>query len=461
MNKLVALALAALPLPLMAQTPPAGGLAAHAAQLRDAALDDGVAWDVVEGLTSEIGARPGGSDAERRARDWGVAKLKAMGFANAHIDEFKIDGWVRGVETAEIVGASPQRLVLTALGRSGATPAAGITAEIVRFDGIEALKAAPAGSLKGKIAFVTHRMAPTQDGSSYGAFGPIRFAGPGIASQKGALAIVIRSVGTDHHRLPHTGVTQFPKGVTAIPAAALSVPDAELLERLTTRGPVKIHLTLTPRNAGVLTSGQVVAEVPGSDPAAGVVVIGGHLDSWDLATGAIDDASGVAITTAAAKRILDSGLKPRRTIRLVWFGSEEIGSGRDGDGYQQSHGADNNVFASESDFGADRVWQFNVKLPPEAAPLKARLAAALAPLGIAAGSADAHGGSDVEATIEKGAAVVDLRQDGTRYFDTHHSADDTLDRIDPVQLRQNVAAWTAMLALVADAPETLAMTKKP
>jgi Zn-dependent M28 family amino/carboxypeptidase len=208
-------------------------------------------------------------------------------------------------------------------------------------------------------------------------------------------------------------------------------------------------------------SGQVVGEVPGTDPAAGVVVIGGHLDSWDLGTGAIDDASGVAITTAAAKQILDSGLRPRRTIRVVWFGSEEIGGGKDGDGYQQSHGGDNNVFAAESDFGADRVWQFNTKLPPESGAIKTRLAAALAPLGIAAGSGEAHGGSDVEATIDKSASVVDLRQDGTRYFDTHHSPDDTLDRIDPQQLRQNVAAWTAMLAVVANAPEPLGGHKKP
>ena len=324
MKLTLALALAALPLPLMAQTPPAAGLAAQAAQLRDAALDDTVAWDLVEGLTTEIGARPAGSDAERMAREWGVTRLKAMGFANVHIDEFKIDGWTRGVETGEIVGPTPRRLALTALGRSGATPPGGITAEIVWFDGYEALKAAPEGSLKGKIAFVTHRMAATQDGSSYGAFGPIRFAGPGIAAQKGAVAIVIRSVGSDHHRMPHTGVTTFPRGVNPIPAAALSVPDAELLERLGTHGPIKLHLVLTPRNPGVLTSGQVVAEVPGSDPAAGIVVIGGHLDSWDLATGAIDDGAGVAITTAAAKHILDSGVKPRRTIPggVVWVGRD-------------------------------------------------------------------------------------------------------------------------------------------
>jgi carboxypeptidase Q len=424
-------------------------------KLRDAALNDTIAYQVVEGLTTEIGPRLGGSNAEALARDWAVARLKALGFANVHIEPFTVNGWARGVETGEIEGPNPRKLALTALGYSGATPAAGLSAEIVMFDGLEALKAAPDGSLKGKIAFVTHRMAATQDGSSYGAFGPIRFAGPGVAAKKGAAAIVIRSAGTDYHRQPHTGVTTFPKGVTPIPAAALSTIDAELIERLLTRGPVRLKLVLTPRMTGIVQSGNVVAEVPGTDPAAGLVLIGGHLDSWDLGQGAIDDGAGVAITTAAAKHILDSGQKPRRTIRLVWFGSEEIGGGRDGDSYQAAHGTEPHAFAAESDFGADRIWQFKIKLPDSAKPVVARIAVLLAPLGIAQGKGEVDGGADVEATIAAGASGIDLRQDGTRYFDLHHTPDDTLDKIDPVQLRQNVAAWTAVLAIVADAPENL------
>ncbi len=425
------------------------------AKLRDAALNDAVAFDVVEGLTTEVGPRLAGSPAESLARDWAVKKLTALGFKNVHIEPFAINGWARGIETGEIEGANPRRLALTALGYSGATPATGLSAEIVMFDGLESLKAAADGSLKGKIAFVTHRMAATQDGSSYGAFGPIRFAGPGIAAKKGAAAIVIRSAGTDHHRQPHTGVTNFPKGVTPIPAAALSTIDAELIERLLTRGPVRLRLVLTPRATGIVQSGNVIAEVPGSDPTAGIVLIGGHLDSWDLGQGAIDDGAGVAITTAAAKHILDSGQPPRRTIRLVWFGSEEIGGGREGDPYQKAHGPEVHALAAESDFGADRIWQFNAKLPDAAKPLAVRLAGLLAPLGIAPGKGEVEGGADVEATIAAGAAGIDLRQDGTRYFDLHHTPDDTLDKIDPAQLRQNVAAWTAMLAAVADAPENL------
>jgi carboxypeptidase Q len=426
--------------------------------LRDAALNDTLAYEIIEGLTTEVGPRLGGTSAEAQARDWGMAKLKALGFSNVHIEPFLVKGWVRGIETGEIEGTNPRKLAITALGNSGATPAEGLSADIVLFDGLAALKAAPEGSLKGKIAFVTHRMARAQDGSSYGAFGPIRFVGPSIAAKKGAAAIVIRSAGTDYHRNPHTGVTNFEKGVTPIPAAAVSVPDAELIERLAKRGPVRLKLTLTPRANGPSPSGSVVGEIPGSDPSAGIVLIGGHLDSWDLGQGAIDDGAGVAITTAAAKRILDSGKQPRRTIRVVWFGSEEIGGGIDGDAYQKAHTKERHAFAAESDFGADRIWQFNVKLPEAAKDVTARLATALAPLGIAPGKGEVEGGADVEETIKAGASGIDLRQDGTRYFDLHHTPDDTLDKIDPVQLRQNVAAWTAMLAIIANAPENLGQT---
>lgn len=444
--KTLALLVAALPSLAFAQ-------ALNPVALRDAALTDTVAHEIVRDLTTEIGPRLAGSSAEARAREWAVARLKAMGFANVHIEPFMVNGWVRGTETGEIEGANPRKLAITALGNGGATPTEGLSAEIVMFDGLAALKAAPEGSLKGKIAFVTHRMAPAQDGSSYGAFGPIRFTGPAVAAKKGAAAIVIRSVGTDHHRLPHTGVTQFAKDVAPIPAAAVSVPDAELIERLAAKGPVRLKLVLTPRAIGPAPSGNVVAEVPGRDAAAGIVLIGGHLDSWDLGEGAIDDGAGVAITTAAAKRILDAGVKPRRTIRIVWFGSEEIGGAIDGDAYQKAHGKEHNAFAAESDFGADRIWQFNVKLPDGAKDVATRLAAALAPLGIAPGKGVVEGGADVEETIKAGASGIDLRQDGTRYFELHHTPDDTFDKIDLAQLRQNVAAWTTILAIVSDAGE--------
>ena len=282
----------------------------------------------------------------------------------------------------------------------------------------------------------------------------MRRTGPSVASRKGAAAIVIRSIGTDYHRNPHTGVQMWGEGASPIPAGALSIPDAEQLERVLKRGkPVTMRLLLTPRNLGVRQSGNVVAEVPGREPGAGIVLVGGHLDSWDLGTGAIDNAAGVAITAAAARRIMAAG-RPRRTIRLVWFGSEEVG-GYGNKAYREAHKDEKIVFVSESDFGADRVWRMDPGFAASNSALADRVAAALYPLGISRGTAAATGGADLGPWVAAGVAAIDLQQDGTRYFDYHHTPDDTLDKVDPEQLRQNVAAWTAMLAIVANAPEEI------
>ena len=435
-----------------AEPPVPAPVDAAVARLRDAALQDDLAYDIVEGLTTEVGQRLAATEAEARARTWAVARLKALGFRNVRIETFRMPVWVRGEERAEVIAPFPQKLQLTALGNSGATTAAGLTAPVTVFRTFGELTGAPAGSLRGRIAYVGNAMEPTQDGSSYGAFGAARFVGPALAASKGAAAIIIRSIGTDQHRNPHTGTTNWPQGVQPIPAAALSVSDALLLERMATRGkPITLHLTLTPRFLGEGESGNVIAEVPGTDPRAGIVLIGGHLDSWDLGTGAIDDGAGVAITAAAAKRILD-GPRPRRTIRVVWFGAEEVG-GYGGRDYARVHGGERHATAQESDFGADRVWRFEVNLPDSARAVTDRLQSALAPLGITRGAGVGGDGTDVGPIIALGVGSVDLNQSGLRYFDTHHTPDDTLERIDPAQLRQNVAAWTTMLAIVANAQE--------
>ncbi|THD36547.1 MAG: peptidase M28 family protein [Sphingomonas sp.] len=422
------------------------------AKARDAALKDDVAYDIVEGLTTEVGQRLAATEAEARARAWAVVKLKALGFKNVHIETYMMPVWVRGEEKAEIVGPYPQKLVLAALGRSGATPPEGITAPVVYFPTFNDLLAAPDGSLTGKIAFVSNQMKAAQDGSGYGAYGAARFVGPNIAAKKGAAAIIIRSIGSDHGRWPHTGGTNWAPGVTPIPAAALSVADAEQLERIFTRtDKVTLHLTLTPRTLPDAESGNVIGEVPGTDPKAGTIVIGGHLDSWDLATGAIDDGAGVAITTAAAKWLLD-GPRPRRTIRIVWFGAEEPG-GFGGEAYAKAHATEKFALAAESDFGADNVWRFSTNFPDSAKAIGDRLGVALAPLGIVRSREVAGDGTDVGPLFKLGTAAVDLNQNGIRYFDWHHTPEDTLDKIDIEQMRQNVAAWTAMLWIVANAPE--------
>jgi hypothetical protein len=443
--------LAALPLPCVAFLLTAAAPPDQAAKLRDAALaNDEVAMDIVEGLTTEVGQRLAGTEAEARARDWAVRRLKALGFKNVHIEDATMTTWVRGAETAEIVSPFPQRLVVAALGHSGATPAGGITAEVVGFDSTDDLKAAPADAVRGRIVFVSHAMKPSQDGSGYGYYGPVRRSAPAIAAQKGAVGVVIRSLGTDYHRNPHTGLTSW-GGTAPIPAGALPLPDAENLQRMLKRGKVTMHLTLTPRFVGETKTGNVIADVPGTDSNAGMILVGGHLDSWDLGTGAIDDASGVGITTAAAKRIMDAG-RPRRTIRVIWFGDEETG-GAGSKAYFERHKTEKVVFVAESDFGADRVWRFVPGFAATNKPLADRIAASLFPLGIARGDGEVEAGADLGAWVRAGSPGGDLSQDGTRYFDLHHTPDDTLDKIDPAQLRQNVAAWTAMLWHVANARE--------
>ena len=425
------------------------------AALRELALRDEIAFSIVEGITTEVGPRMDGTEAEARARSWAVAKLKTLGFKHVRIEPFALPVWERGAESASVVAPFPQPLRIVGLGNSGATPPGGLTLPIAYFATFNDLQLAPAGSLTGKIAFVSNAMQPTQDGSSYGSEGAARFVGPSVAATKGAAAIVIRSIGTDHGRGPHAGVTDFAPGITPIPAAALSIADAENLERMVKLGkPVVLHLALDDRQVGMRMSGNVGAEVPGTDPAAGTILIGGHLDSWGLGTGAIDDAAGIAITAAAAKLMLDAG-PHRRTIRVVWFGDEETG-GFGGIAYAKAHGGERHALAAESDFGADRVWRFAASLPESAGAAGDRLAAALAPLGIGRGAGPVHGGTDVEPTLGLGTAGIDLNQSGLRYFDYHHTPEDTLDRIDPEQLRQNVAAWTAMLAIMADAPEEMA-----
>ena len=429
--------------PLLAQTVPP-----QVVELREKALKDDYAWDIVEGLTTEVGPRLAGTEAEARARDWAVRKLKAMGFANVRVETFDMPVWVRGEEKAWITAPFPQPLAVTALGNSGATPPDGIEAELVGFSTLAELKAAPDSAVRGKIVFVDHAMPRTQDGSSYGYFGAPRREGPSIASKKGAAGIVIRSIGTDGDRNPHTGVMRFEDGATPIPAGALSLPDAQQVQRIMERGqPVRMRLLLTPRNIGTRQSGNVIAEVPGRDPGAPPILVSGHLDSWDLGTGAVDDASGVAVTAAAAKRIMDAG-RPLRTIRVVWFGAEEVGL-LGGFDYQKKHGKEPHYAIAESDFGADRVWKVDSRLGKEREAEAKALQQALAPLGIVPGALDKAEGSDIGPMLADGLPGVTLAQDGTHYFDLHHSPDDTLDKVDPQALRQNVAAWTTMLAVLS------------
>jgi hypothetical protein len=425
-------------------------LSATASRLGQQALDDPAAFDFVESLTTEIGQRLAGTEAHRRAVAWAEARLKAAGFENVHSEPFTFPAWIRGAESADIVAPVPQHLAITALGGSIATDAGGIEAEIALFRTYDDLLAAAPGSLNGKIAVVTQRMVRAPDGSGYGAANRIRRLGPSEAARRGAIGYLLRSLGTDSHRLPHTGALNYEDGAPPIPAAALAIPDAEQLERLAALGPVRVRLLLTPTVQENAPSWNVVGEIKGSEHADEIVLIGGHLDSWDLGTGATDDGAGVAIAFGAARLIGALPQRPSRTIRLVLFGAEEMNFS--GAAYAKAHEGETGriVVAAEADFGARNVY--SVQLPPGAAgnEFGQTLQRVVAPIGANVDRLPAlFGGDDIRELQKAGVPVASLRQDGHDYFDTHHTADDTLDKIDPRQLDQAVAVWSAFTYLAA------------
>jgi Zn-dependent M28 family amino/carboxypeptidase len=418
--------------------------------LRDKALAGSGAYEILESLTTEIGPRPAGSDAEHRAAAWGVARLKALGFTNVHTESFPVPGWTRGEEKAEVVAPYPQRLLVTALGGSVATPAEGLEAEIVVFKTFEDLLAAAPGSLTGKIAVVTQPMPRTQDGSGYGANYRIRGLGASEAAKRGAVAYLLRSLATGDRRDPHTGTMTYAEDAPKIPAAALSVTDAEQLDRMVARGqPVKLKLTLTPTLRQNATAETVVGDILGREKPDEIVLIGGHLDSWDLGTGAIDDGSGIAITTATAKLIADLPTRPRRTIRVAMFGAEEIGKAAEA--FAAAHEKEQGQFiiASESDFGAEPIYAMQLPANGLESPYGRALAKVVAPLSVTiVPGAALDAGADLEAL--KGVPLAGLSQDGSHYFDLHHTADDTLDKVSRTSLDKAVASWVSFVYLAAD-----------
>ncbi|HEX4387025.1 MAG TPA: M28 family peptidase [Steroidobacteraceae bacterium] len=432
-----------------------------ATQLRDAALaGHDIAFNWVSELTTRFGPRPAGSDNEHRAAEWAAARLKALGFDNVHIETFPITAWVRGGESAQLVAPIAQPLVIAALGESPPTPAGGLEGDVVIFPTLAALKAAPVGALTGKIAMVGMRMVRTQDGAGYGPAVAARTDGAHEAAARGAIAFLLRSAGTDNHRLAHTGTTRYTDGRVPVPCFALSAPDAEQLERIAALGETpRVRLFSSASYEAGAHSQNVIAELKGAKRPQEVVLLAAHLDSWDQGTGAIDDGTGTAIMVAAVKLIRDLPHRPQRTVRVVLFGSEEIAQPNapfgefGGHSYADNHLAElpNHVLAGESDLGSDRVY--SLTLPPAVAKgdFADSVRRVLTPIGVLfSRRAEADFGADVEPSIKAGVPGVALAQDASRYFDIHHTSDDTLDKVDRAQLDQNVAAWAALAWLAAD-----------
>lgn len=425
-------------------------MAATASDVQREALGDSHAYAFARSLCDEVGPRLAGSAGDRAAVAWAARTMRDVGLANVHLEPVKVTHWERGEASAEIVAPTHEVLAVTALGGSVSTPARGIDAEVVEAEDIAALKKLDDAAVRGKIVFLDPKMRRARDGSGYGDAVGNRHSGAGEAAAKGAVALLLRSIGTGSDRLPHTGSKG--KDEHEIPALALSAPDADLLHRvLAEKKTARVHLSTTSRTLPDADSANVVGEVPGRERPNEVVLIGAHLDSWDLATGAIDDGAGVAIALETARLMTALPEKPRRTVRVVLFANEE--HGLDGArAYAKAHAADAGsiVAATEADFGADAVYAIRFRGDPAAHDRFVTLARALAPLGVAREDEPGSGGADVSPLEKLGVPILDLRQDGTRYFDYHHSGNDTLDKIDPPTLAQAAAAFATAVHEAAE-----------
>ena len=420
-------------------------------QLQQEALSSNLAYELVESLTVEVGPRLAGSEKDLIAVQWAEDKLNSLGFDRVYKEAVQVPVWSRGEAKAKILSPYSQPIVITALGGSVATPKAGIQASIARFDSLAALKLASKAEVEGKIVFIDHITERHISGKGYGKTVGGRSRGAITAAEKGALAIVIRSIGTDHDRMAHTGMMRYKEGVARIPAAAMSNPDADLITLMLKRDPnVVLDLFMSPQRLGYATSYNVIAEVTGSSKPDEIVLIGAHLDSWDEGTGAIDDGAGVAIVTSAAKLIQDLAVKPARTVRVVLYAAEEVGL-VGGKAYAKTHQDElaKHYIAAESDFGAGRIYQIDYRVNEKAFTALQALSAPMIQNGVVMGSNTASGGPDVSMLPKQGVPVASLRQDGRDYFDYHHTPNDTLDKIDPAALQQNVAAYAQFAYLMA------------
>jgi hypothetical protein len=422
--------------------------------LREKALAGSRASQWVAGLTDRAGPRLAGSAGDREAVAWSLETLRAAGFSNVRGEKVVVKVWQRGAETGEVVSPWPQRLALTALGGSVPTPDAGIEGEILEVSSLEDLDRKSAAAA-GKIVFFNKKMERTADGSGYGRAVDVRSKGPSRAARHGALGVLIRSIGTDDNRLPHTGGLDYDAKWPRLPAAALSVPDAELLERLRKAGrPIRVRFRLTCGERGEAESVNVIGEIPGEGKSDEVVLLGAHLDSWDLGTGAIDDAAGCGIVIEAARLIGELARRPARTIRVVLFANEENGLAG-GKAYASAHAAElpRHVAALEADGGTGRPMGLSWLAGPSAEPFLKQVAERLAPIGAGALSGDGEGGADISTLRAAGVPLFAVTQDMSRYFDDHHTANDTFDRIEPESLDRTVAAVAVFAWLAASMPE--------
>jgi carboxypeptidase Q len=437
---------------------------AAAERLMGAALADDHAYLRLSELCDGIGNRLSGSEALDRAVAWAAAAMREDGLTGVRLQPVMVPRWIRGEEHAEMVSPDRQPLAMLGLGGSVATPPGGITARVVVVTSFDALDSLPADQVRDRIVLYDVPFTRYGDTVRY------RSRGAEHAARRGAVAALVRTVGPVSLRSPHTGaMAAYGDTLPRIPAAAVSIEDAEMIHRLIARGvPVEVHLEMGARTEPDVRSNNVIGEVRGRERPNEIVVVGGHLDSWDVGQGAQDDGAGCALALESVRLMQRLGLHPRRTVRCVLWVNEENGL-RGGHAYADSLRGDasHHVAAIESDGGAERPFGFLLGVrqkgsdSTDAARLATGLARlrAIAPLFAGLGSdhmADGGGEADIGPLMTMGVPGISHRTVGEHYFDWHHSRADMLDKVDPVELRRNLAALAALVYLVADDPEPLA-----
>jgi len=432
-------------------------------RLRDAALADDYAYQQAAHLTDSIGPRPGGSPQAEAAVQYVASELRKLSL-DVRLEPVNVPRWIRGADTAELVeypgqaqGAA-QKIVLTALGGNHPTDPKGLTAEVVVVKSFDELKALGRDKVAGKIILfnVPFDEEKAEAGFADDAYGEAviyRGAGAKAAAELGAVASLVRSVGGADYRIPHAGWSAN----AGIPAAAVTAEDADLITRLAVQGTVRMHLVLTSETSARVPSSNVVADLKGSEHPEQVVIVSGHLDSWDLGTGAIDDAAGVVVAMETAQLLRQLHMQPKRTIRVIaWMDEENGGTGHDA--YAAAHSGEfaDHVAAIESDLGAGHPFGFHAKIKPAALPELKPLEEILRSFGAnLIKVTDRSPGSDISPMAEAGVPTFGIMQDGRTYFNYHHTAADTLDKINPQQLRENAAAMAVLAYALAEMPEPL------
>lgn len=452
MMKRLALTLA-LTFPLLAQS-----TQQNAEQIVDHILKNSQAYDTLAHLTDDIGPRLSGSKNAAQAVEWTTQRFREWGI-DVRKERVMVPHWVRGVETASLTSHNDRRIIITALGGSVATPADGITADVVEVSSFEELEKLGRAKVAGKIVVYYNPMdmSLVESGHAFDAYSkavPFRGIGASRAAELGAVAAVVRSVASASLRTPHTGSLRYDEKQPKIPAAAMTVEDSELIHRLIAKGQrVRMHLTLTPKTLPDVESFNVVAEIKGSEHPEQIVLIGGHLDSWDLGSGAIDNGSGVSMVMETMRVLKELGIRPKRTIRAVLFMNEENGL-RGGRAYfdavSKSEELQKHVAAIETDAGAAPPVGFTTTLEGKSLDAVSAKASVLNRIAKIAFTSSKHTGADTSPLTDAGVPGFGLVPDPRHYFDYHHTPADTLDKVDSQALAQDTAAVAALAYVLAE-----------